>query len=153
MRESPVLTRHHGIFIFLQFRFKLELQHNLCGYITVFQKSDNICKSEFDLYIISSIIHFTVNRFWKRLLKTSYYTALKLNNYSFVVKVNTFFFYSMNHHVQTYLLFRFPQKFIGSFRSQIFTLITSLPFLLRFLQKCTSQNSLLIPKVCAITLI
>lgn len=38
--ESPILARHSGIIIVLQFRFKLEFYHNLWRYISIFQQCD-----------------------------------------------------------------------------------------------------------------
>lgn len=45
MRESPILARYNGGFIFRQFGFKLELQDNPRGYISISQQSYFSCES------------------------------------------------------------------------------------------------------------
>ena len=46
MRESPILARHSGLFIFLQLSSDSNLSYNtiFVGYIAIFQQSDFLCK-------------------------------------------------------------------------------------------------------------
>ena len=42
--KSSTFARHNGIFIFLQFGFKLKVERNRWGYIAILKQSDFLCK-------------------------------------------------------------------------------------------------------------
>ena len=68
MKECTFLARHKGKLILLQFEFKLELKHNLWGYLAIFLQLDFLCKSyEKPVYILIVNDMMIINLIYKSL--------------------------------------------------------------------------------------